>query len=164
MDLITPELGLVSWTSLTFLVLLGLLSKFAWKPIMHALKVREETIEYSLREAEKARHEMLSLEKSKKQMMDQAKTDRDALLKEAKEIKNKMIEEARIGAKVEADKIVKDARAQIIAEKAAVIDDLKRQVALLSVNIASEILESELATTNKQQDIIKKYLKEANFN
>jgi F-type H+-transporting ATPase subunit b len=121
MELITPELGLVVWTTIAFLTLLVLLGKFAWKPITHALKVREETIEYSLREAESARQEVLNLEKSKKQMMDQARTDRDALLKEAKEIKNKMIEEARLGAKTEAEKIVNDARAQIIAEKAAVI-------------------------------------------
>ncbi|MBN2166655.1 MAG: F0F1 ATP synthase subunit B [Marinilabiliaceae bacterium] len=164
MDLITPELGLVLWTSLTFLVLIYLLGKYAWKPIMHSLKVREETIEYSLREAENARQELVTLEKTKKKYMDEAKSERDALIKEAKEIKAKIIEEARTEARIEADKIVKSAQEQITAEKASVIEDLKKQVAILSVDIASHILENELEKSGKQQELINKYLKEVNFN
>lgn len=164
MELITPELGLVLWTTFTFLVLLTLLAKFAWKPILHSLKVREETIEYSLREAENARQELVNLEKTKKKYMDEAKSERDTLIKEAKEIKDKMIEEARSGAKTEADKIVKAAQEQIAAEKSAVIEDLKNQVAILSVDIASQILENELKKTEDQQALINKYLSEVSFN
>ena len=164
MDLITPELGLVIWMTFTFLALFFILKRYAWKPILHALQVREETIEYSLREAEQARQEVKNLEKTKKQYMDEAKTERDALLKEAKEIKTKMINEARSEAKSEADKIVKNAQEQIIAEKTAILDDLKKQVAVLSVDIATRILESELDKKGKQEEIINKYLSEASFN
>ena len=164
MDLITPELGLVIWMTITFLALFSILKKYAWKPILHALQVREDSIEFSLREAENARQEVKNLEKTKKQYMDEAKSERDALLKEAKEIKTKMITEARSEAKAEADKIVKSAQEQIAAEKTAILDDLKKQVAVLSVDIATRILESELDAKGKQVEIINKYLSEASFN
>lgn len=164
MHLITPEPGLVLWTTVAFLILMGLLTKFAWKPILHALKVREETIEYSLREAEKARLEVVNIEKTKKQMLEQARSERDLLLKEAREIRNGIVEESKQAARIEAEKIVASARQQIASEKMAVIEDLKKQVAILSVDIAARILEKELEPSIKQQDLINQYLKEVHIN
>jgi F-type H+-transporting ATPase subunit b len=164
MDLLTPEPGLLLWSLISFGLLVFLLGKFAWKPILQALKVREETIEFSLKEAEKARHELVNLEKTKKQLMEEARIDRDNLLKEARDLRNTIIEESRETAKKEAEKILIAARMQIEAEKSMAIDELKKQVALLSVEIAGKILHQELNTANKQQEVINHYLKEVNFN
>lgn len=164
MELLTPEPGLLIWSTISFILLLLLLGRFAWKPILHALKVREETIEFSLKEAEKARHELINLEKTKKQMMEDARIDRDNLLKEAQLLRDAIIEESRMIARKEAEKIMQTTRLQIETEKGMAIEELKNQVAILSVEIAGKLLHQELNSAQKQQEVINKYLKEVNFN
>ncbi|PZX16756.1 F-type H+-transporting ATPase subunit b [Breznakibacter xylanolyticus] len=164
MNLLTPEPGLLIWSSVSFLILLFLLTKYAWKPIIHALRVREETIAYSLREAERARQEMVNIEKTQKQILDQARVERDEMIKEAKEIRDKLVMEARDVAKLEAQKILSAAKSQLEQDKRAAIEDLKKQVALLSVDIASRLLQQELSDPEKQKGLIKNYLNEATFN
>jgi F-type H+-transporting ATPase subunit b len=164
MELLTPDPGLLFWTFITFSLLVFVLGKFAWKPILHAIKVREESIEYSLKEADKARRDVQNLELTKRQMMDEARSGRDTLLKEAREIRNTIIEEARQAAKKEADKLVASARQQIESEKVAAVEDLKRQVAILSVDIASKLLGKELESSDKQRELINQYLNEVSFN
>jgi F-type H+-transporting ATPase subunit b len=164
MELLTPDPGLLFWTFITFSLLVFILGKFAWKPILHAIKVREESIEYSLKEADKARRDVQNLELTKRQMMDEARSSRDALLKEAREIRHTIIEEARQAAKKEADKLVVSARQQIESEKTAAVEDLKRQVAILSVDIASKLLGKELESSEKQRELINQYLNEVSFN
>jgi len=164
MELLTPEPGLLIWTTISFVLLLLLLGKYAWKPILQALRVREESIDFSLKEAEKARHELVNLEKTKKQMMEEARLDRENLLKEARDIRNTMIEESKEIARKEAEKILFAAKQQIETEKMNAIEALKTQVAILSVEIAGKLLHQELSSTQKQQEVINKYLKEVNFN
>lgn len=164
MNLLIPEPGLLIWSIISFLILLALLGKFAWKPIIHALKVREETIEYSLREAEKARMEIVNIEKTQKIMLDQAKVERDEMIKEAKKIRDSLIDEARQAAKTEAEKIMVSAKMQLEIQKQAAIEDLKSQVALLSVEIATRLLQHELENPDRQKQLIESYLNEATFN
>ncbi len=162
--LLQPDPGLVFWTTLSFGILVFLLKKYAWKPILHALKVREETIEASLKAAEKAKSEVEDLVKLRQEMMDSAKDDRDEIIKETRELKEKIISDARLTAQNEANKLIESARQQIEAEKNAAIKELKTQVAEISIDIAGLILESELKSDKKQKEIIDKYLDNVNFN
>ncbi|GAF02415.1 F0F1 ATP synthase subunit B [Saccharicrinis fermentans] len=162
--ILTPDPGLVFWTTLSFVFLVFILKKYAWGPILHALNVRNETIEQSLQAAEKAKAEIDNLVKVRQEMMDAAKDERDELLKETRELKDKIIAEARLGASQEADKIIDSARKQIVAEKVAAMKELKKQVAELSVDIAGLIIQSELKDDNKQRAIIDSYLENVKFN
>lgn len=164
MNLLVPDPGLFIWSLVSFLILLALLGKYAWKPIIHALRVREETIEYSLREAERARAEMVNIEKTQKQMLDQTRIERDEMIKEARKISVSIIEEARKAAKIEADKIMAATKLQMENQKQAAIEDLKSQVALLSVDIATRLLQRELQNPDQQKQLIQIYLNEATFN
>ncbi len=164
MGLLTPDPGLVFWTLITFGLLVFLLKKFAWKPILHALKVREETIEFSLAAAEKAKAEVQDLNIEKEKIMNQAKADRDELIKEARELKQNILDEAKSKAQIEADKIIVSARSLIEREKNEAIQEMKHKVAELSVDIAGKLLEQEMEANDKQKAIIDRYLQEVNFN
>nr|WP_321450262.1 F0F1 ATP synthase subunit B [uncultured Carboxylicivirga sp.] len=164
MGLLTPDPGLVFWTTITFGLLVFLLSKYAWKPIMHALKAREETIEFSLMAATKAKAEIEDLNIEKERILEEAKAERDSLIKEARDLKQNILDEAKGKAQEEADKILVNARELIEREKKEVIQEMRRQVAELSVNIAGKLLEQELESTDMQKAIIDKYLQEVNFN
>ena len=161
---ISPNPGLVFWTTIAFGILFLILKKFAWRPILTSLELRNETIEQSLKAAEKAKAEVEDLVKVRQQMMDEAKNERDELLKETRELKDKILAEARSGAQVDADNIINSARKQIEAEKSAAIKDLKKQVAELSIDIASLLIKAELKDNDKQKAIIDKYLDNVNFN
>lgn len=162
--LLSPEPGLVIWSGLTFLVVLALLTKFAWKPLLSMLKEREDEITSSLQKAKEARQEFERIEAQKTQMLAESRAERDAIIKEARAKVDAMIEEAKARSQQEADKLIEQARAQIEREKAGAIDDLKRQVATLSVQIAGKLIESNLAADNSQEQLIEKYLQESNFN
>lgn len=162
--LLSPEPGLVIWSGLTFLVVLALLTKFAWKPLLSMLKEREDEITSSLQKAKEARQEFERIEAQKTQMLAESRAERDAIIKEARAKVDAMIEEAKVRSQQEADKLIEQARAQIEREKAGAIDDLKRQVATLSVQIAGKLIESNLAADNSQEQLIEKYLQESNFN
>ena len=162
--LLSPEPGLVIWSGLTFLVVLALLTKFAWKPLLSMLKEREDEITSSLQKAKEARQEFERIEAQKSQMLAESRAERDAIIKEARAKVDAMIEEAKARSQQEADKLIEQARAQIEREKAGAIDDLKRQVATLSVQIAGKLIESNLAADNSQEHLIEKYLQESNFN
>lgn len=162
--LLTPDPGLVFWTTLSFIVLAVILKKYAWAPILDALNVRSETIEQSLQAAERAKAEVENLVKVRQEMMDEARNERDELLKETRQLKDKILVEARTGATRESDKIINLARIQIQAEKNAAIKELKKQVAELSIDIAGLLIQSELKEDKKQKAIIDKYLENVNFN
>ncbi len=164
MDLVTPGIGLIFWTTLVFLILLFMLKKFAWKPIMQAVKKREENIENALYAAEKAREEMKSLEFNNEQLLKEAKIKRDQLLKEAREVKEELIAEAKEQAKEVAERIITNAKESIHFEKMAAITDLKNQLAQLSVEIAEKVLEKELEHKEKQKQLIDSLLDNVNFN
>ncbi len=164
MELVTPAFGLVFWMLITFLTVLILLKKFAWKPILNMIKEREESIEKALSSAEKAKNEMASLKASNEKILSDARLERDALLKEARELKENIINEAKGKATAEADKIVSAARETINNEKMAAITELKNQVATLSIEIAEKVLRQQLASDEKQKAYVKQLLEEVKLN
>ena len=125
MELVTPEIGLIFWTTIVFLILLIVLKKYAWKPILSAVDERNKSIEDALRAADKAKNEILALNTDNERILIQAKKERDTLLKEGREIKDNIIAEAKVKAKVEADKILTTAKEQINNEKMKAITELK---------------------------------------
>lgn len=160
MSLINPGLGLVFWMTLAFLIVLFILKKFAWKPIMAALKEREDSIEKSLQAAEKARDQMNDLKLDNEKLLRDAKDERDAILREARKIKDKMIDDAKDKASVEAANIVESAKARIENEKKAAVTEIKNLIATTSIEIAEKVLREELKDKKKQTEYIASILKE----
>ncbi len=160
MSLVTPAVGLMFWTCVIFVLLILVLKKFAWKPILSAVDQRNESISNSLLAAEKARNEIASLTSNNEQIIAQAKLDRDALLKEAREMKNEIISKAKETATNEADKIISSAKEQITNEKMKALTELKNQVAAISIEMAEKVLGSELSNADAQKDLVNRALKE----
>ncbi len=159
MNLVAPE-SLVFWTTIIFVALLFLLKKVAWKPILGAVKEREDSINEALKSADNARKEMQNLNADNERILKEARIERDTLLKEAREMKENIITEAKEQAQVQANKVVEQAQATIQAEKQAAIADLKNQVAELSINIAEKVVRAELSDENKQAKLVEDMLKE----
>ena len=162
MELVTPALGLIFWTTVVFLLLLLLLKKFAWKPILSAVEERNNLINDSLQAAEKARDEMSELNSNNEKIIAQAKIDRDSLLKEAREMKSQIISQAKDQAVIEAEKLVNSAKEQISNEKMKALTELKNHVADLSIEMAEKVLLFELSDSEKQKELINTVLKENN--
>ena len=160
MDLITPGLGLVFWTAITFLCLLFILKKFAWKPILGAVSDREKSIKDALASAEEAKKEMQNLNASNEQLLKDARAERDALMKDAREIKDKMISDAKEEAKEVTSKLIENAQASIEQEKQAALAELKKQVADLSIGIAETVIKKELTSKEEQLKLVEGILKE----
>lgn len=140
MELVTPAIGLIFWTTVVFTLLVLLLKKFAWKPILSAVDERNKSIKDSLAQAEKARSEMSELTANNEKIIAQAKVDRDIILKEARDMKNEIISEAKDKASKEAEKLVSTAKEQILNEKMKAITELKNHVADLSIEMAEKNL------------------------
>ena len=164
MDLITPELGLVFWTLVTFLILLFILTKFAWKPILGAVSDREEGIKDALASAEKARQEMENLTADNERILQEARAEREAMLKDARDVKNKMIADAKGEAQAQASKIIEQAQLAIEGEKKAAMAELKSHVAGLSLDIAEKVVRDELSNKDKQLKLVEDMLGEATLN
>jgi len=164
MQLVMPDTGLLIWMMITFLIVLILLKKYAWKPILKMIKDREDFIDSALKSAEVAKQEMQSLRSDNEKILAQARTERDMMMKEARDMKDNIVGEAKGKAKEEADKILASAREAIQNEKLAAISEMKNQVALLSIEIAEKILKHELADENKQKELIGTLLKDVKLN
>ncbi len=164
MELITPGLGLIVWMTLPFLILLLLLKKFAWKPILKALKDRENSIHDALHAADRAKEEMKQLQFSNEELLHQAKDERDAILSDARKVRDVIIEESKSKAKEEASRIIASAKESIENEKMAAMTDLKNQLAELSLEIATKILEHELADAGQQEAYVKQQMDQIHFN
>jgi F-type H+-transporting ATPase subunit b len=156
MDLIIPDLGLLFWTGIVFCLLLFLLAKFAWKPILNAVNAREQKISEALDLAVKTQAEMKVLKAENDQILKEARAERDNILKEAKEAANGMIEDAKSKSKIEAQKIVESARLNINSEKVAAIAEIKTHVATLAIEIAEKVVRGELASDEKQKALAEK--------
>ena len=163
-SLIEPAVGLIFWTTITFLLLLFILGKFAWKPILNAIKTRENSIETALKSAESALNDMRELKSANEMILTQARTERDAMLKEARETKDSIVAEAKQRAQAEYDRILSSAREQISNEKNAAVAELKNQVAVLSIEIAEKILKTELSNDEKQKALVSNLMKDVNLN
>ncbi|NVO01165.1 MAG: F0F1 ATP synthase subunit B [Bacteroidetes bacterium] len=164
MELVTPGIGLIFWMTLSFAIVLFILAKYAWKPIMNMLHEREQFIENALSSADKAKQEMANLQSNNEQLLKEAKEERDALLRDARKVRENLIEEAKGKAQLEANKIVEQAKENIQFEKMNAITDLKNQLASLSVDIAERILRDELSNVEKQKEVINNLLKDIKFN
>lgn len=158
MELLTPALGLFFWTFIVFIIILFMLKKFAWKPILKAIKDREDSIEEALKAAQKARSEMNLLQNSIAEAKKEAATERDRIMKEATEMKNNILDQAKKDAQAEGRRIVEDAREAILKEKAAAMSDINSQVASLSLEIAEKVLAKKFENKNEQEALVEKYL------
>lgn len=163
MNIVAPE-SLIFWTTIIFLLLLFLLRKFAWKPILGAVRSRETSINDALEAAEKAKLEMQNMHADNEKLLQEARAEREAMMKEARELKAKIIADAKEDAKLEADKMVAQAQAAIESEKKAAIAELKQQVASLSLEIAEKVVKHELSDSDKQMKLVNEMLGEAKLN
>jgi len=164
MKLVTPDIGLLFWMIVSFSIVLFLLKKYAWKPIMKALSEREQNIEEALNTARKAKEEMAALKSDNERLLNEARGERDKMLKEARDTKDSIIAEAKGKAQVEANKIMSSARDAINNEKMAAIAELKNQVAKMSIEIAEKILRHELSNDEKQKALMENLIKDISLN
>ncbi len=160
MDLVKPEIGLVFWTTISFLILLFILGKFAWKPILGAITERERSIEDALLKAEAAKEEMDRLTSENEALLKQARAERDIILHEAKRVKDQIVGDAKEIAHKEAARMIELARVEINNQKAIAMADVKNQVASLSLEIAEKVLKQQLADQKKQDELVSQLLKE----
>ena len=156
--------GLFFWQMLLFLMLLFLLKKYAWKPILSALNDREEGIKNALESAEKAKLEMQNLQADNQKLLQEARLEREAMIKDAREIKEKMILDAKEEAKSETDKMIISAQSAIESEKKSAIADIKTQVASLSIEIAEKVVKNELSDKDKQLQLVENMLNDSTLN
>ena len=159
-SLTSPAIGTLFWSVLIFGLFFLVLTKFAWKPILNAVKARDEMIKGSLESAEKARKQMLILQSDNETILRKAREEREGILKEAREVRDKLISEAKGKAAEEAAKLIDKARTGIEREKNKALSEIHEQVATLSVEIASKLLGEKLKKTEEQDKLIKSYLKE----
>ncbi len=164
MDLITPGLGLLFWQTMTFLIVLFIVGKFAWKPIMKALHERESNIADALNAASEAKEEMAKLNASNEQLMAEARIERDNMLKDAKKATDAMIAEAKETASKEGDKMLTAAKEAIEIEKKAAMAEVKNQVASVSLEVAEKLLRKELSSKDAQKDLVESLLGETSVN
>ena len=164
MQLLTPGFGLILWTLLAFIIVFVILKKYAWKPILESMSKREQGIADSLATAEKVRGEMALLKSENEALLVKAREERTLMLREAKETKEKIINDAKEQAKIETDKIIADAQSAINQQKMAAIVDLKNQVGNLVIEVSEKILRRELSSKQEQENYIKTLADQVKFN
>jgi|TARA_B100002019_G_C21242177_1_gene586151 F-type H+-transporting ATPase subunit b len=164
MDLVTPDIGLIFWTTVSFVILYFILAKYAWKPILGAVNDREKSIKDALSAAEKAKEEMANLKSDNEKILNEAKLQREALLKDARDIKSKIISDAQNEATEKANKLIEAAKTAIDNEKSAAMKELKNTVVDLSLNIAEKLLSKELDNKDKQIKNIKDIIDKSKLN
>ena len=164
MDLLLPHLGLIVWTLLAFLVVLYILSKYAWKPILKGLTDREATIAESLASAERVKLEMAQMKNENEAILTAAREERATMIKEAKLTKDKMIADAKEDAKLQASRIITEANAAIQHQKMAAITDIKNQVGKLVIEVSEKVLRRELANQSEQETYINQLAQEIQLN
>ena len=163
MNFTSPE-SLIFWTTTVFIIFFLLLKKFAWKPILGAVKSREESINNALQSAEAARREMQDLTATNERILQEARMERDAMLKEAREMREKMIADSKTDAQAEGARMIEQAKLAINAEKNAAMSELKAQVSTLSLEIAEKLLKTELANKDSQKQLVEKMLGDVTLN
>ena len=164
MDLLLPHIGLLFWTMLSFIIVLIILKKFAWKPIISSLDEREKSIADSIASAEKIKGEMAQLKSDNEALLMQAREERAQLLKDAKLTGDKMIADAKSEAKVQGAKMIAEAQAAIEYQKMAAVNELKNQVGKLVIEVSEKILRRELSNKAEQETYIKKLAEESTLN
>lgn len=163
MNFTAPE-SLIFWTTLIFVVFFMLLRKFAWKPILTAVKGREDSINNALLSAENAKKEMMALKSDNQKLLDEARAERDTMIKEATAIKEKMIADAKSEAQIQGAKMIEQAKATIESEKNNAVTEIKNQVSSLSLEIAEKLLKEELSNKESQTKLVEKMLADVKLN
>ncbi|MEQ8238824.1 MAG: F0F1 ATP synthase subunit B [Cyclobacteriaceae bacterium] len=164
MELVTPGIGLLFWQTVVFLLVFLVLASFVWKPIVSALKDRESLIADSLKAAELAKEEMAQIKADNDYLMQEARIERDKMLKDAVDVANKIKEEAKSETSAIADKMIAEAKVTIQNEKKSALAEVKNLVATLSLDIAEKLLREKLSDDKSQKDLIEKFLKEVKVN
>jgi F-type H+-transporting ATPase subunit b len=164
MDLILPESGLIIWQAVTFLVVLFVLGKFAWKPIMNGLKERELNIAEALEAAAKAKEDMAKLQADNEKLLTEARQERDKILKDATKAANDIKDTAKTEAEKIGAKMIEDAKVSIEAEKNAALREVKAQVATLSLEIAEKILRKKLDSETEQKGLVTDFVNDLKLN
>lgn len=164
MDLLNPSIGLIFWTTLTFVILLFLLKKLAWVPIIGALRSREDAIQSALNSAVDAKNEMAKLTSDNEKLLEEARLERDKIIKEARDAGRVMMEEAKADAATASVKMIEDAKAAINTEKMAALTEVKNQVAMLSLEIAEKLVRKQLSNDKAQKDMVADFVKDINLN
>jgi len=152
------------WQLLLFIILVFVLRKFAWKPILDSVEKREEGIKNALDSAEKAKREMQNLQADNEKLLKEARAEREELLKEAREIKTKMISDAETEAQAKANKMIEQAQLAIENEKKSAMAELKSHVANLSLEIAEKVVQNELSSKDKQLKLVENMLEDTKLN
>ena len=155
--------GLFFWQLLIFIFLVLLLKKFAWKPILDTVNERESSIKEAMSEADKARNEIAAIQESNQKVLKEARAEREALLKDARNTGAEIVAQAKTDAKIEANKIISQAQEAIQNEKRAAVNELKNQVAQVSLEIAEKVIDTELANKDKQAQLVDKLLKDSSL-
>ncbi len=164
MELVNPGIGLIFWQTVTFFIVLFLLSRYAWKPIMKGLKDREKNIEDALMEAERAKEEMKNIKAENQKMLEEAEAKGNELIKEAQAAAKQIREEAETRASEQAQKLIDDAQNAIQTERQAAVAEIKSQIAVLSVDIAEKILKDQLSDKDKQKKLAEDMIKDLQVN
>ncbi len=164
MNLITPDPGLLFWMLITFGIVLYILGKYAWKPILKALGERENAITEALDQAEEAKKQMASMQAENEKLLAQARSEREAILREAKEMKESIIAQAKTSADSEGKKMIAHAKENIEREKTAAINDLKNQVASYSIEIAERLVRKKLESNKEQEELVNKAIHDFHLN
>jgi len=164
MDLIIPSAGLIFWQLIGFLALLFILIKFAWKPILASLAEREASIDGALKSAEQARNEMANLKAENEKLLQEARLERDVILKKAQEASVKMIEDAKSEASKQGAQLIESAKAVIETEKKAALTEVKNQVALLTLEVTEKLLRKKLSDDKAQVELVDQFIKDLKLN
>ncbi len=164
MELVTPEFGLLFWMIVTFSILLFILKKYAWKPILKALADRENSIDEALKAAERAKEEMVRLQDDNQKILKEAIQEREKIMKEARDMKDSIVLEAKNQATIEANKVMENAKAAIEREKTAAIEEIKNTIASFSIDIAEKILRERLSDDARQKELVKKFVDQIEIN
>jgi F-type H+-transporting ATPase subunit b len=164
MDLIIPSSGLIFWQLIGFLALLFILIKFAWKPMLASLAEREGSINDALKSAEQARSEMANLKAENEKLLQEARLERDVILKKAQDASVKMIEDAKNESTKQGAQLIEAAKAVIETEKKAALTEVKNQVALLTLEVTEKLLRKKLSDDKAQVELVDQFIKDLKLN
>ncbi|TAE31952.1 MAG: ATP synthase F0 subunit B [Cytophagales bacterium] len=164
MDLLTPSIGLLFWQIVAFGTLFFLLRAFAWKPILASLKEREDNIQSALDMAQKTRAEMASLKSENEKLLAQARSERETILRGAKEVADKLVADAQKKAQAEGDRILEQARESMANERTAMVAAMKKEVVTLSIEVAEKVLRRELVDKAAQEKLVQDLVSTSRLN
>lgn len=164
MELVTPGTGLIFWQFIVFLLVLIILRAFAWKPILSSLKAREDTIAEALEKAELARQQTENLKADNEKLLQEARLEREKVLKDALSASDKIRQEAKNDALKISEKMINDAKIVIETQKNTALQEVKKLVADLSLEIAEKLLKKNLSDQKSQKDLVNDLLKDVNRN